>query len=136
MYSNSRDHLRQVFFSAWRKYQEKAVIEPLEQQLIDIILLHPEYQDILNHPTDYLSQDFTKENPFLHMSLHLAIQEQCSTDRPAGIKQIYQQLCLQHPAHEAMHHLMDCLAQSLWQAQQMGGLPDEDKYLSQLKSLV
>ncbi len=31
-------------------------------------------------------------NPFLHMGMHLALQEQVALDRPAGIQAVYRQL--------------------------------------------
>ncbi len=130
MFSTDRDQLRKVFFDAWQKYKQHLPIEPLEAQLIEIMLLHPEYHSVLDQPDNFHLHDFAESNPFLHMSLHLAIREQVNTNRPAGIQAIYQQHCVKsQDAHIAEHIMMDCLAEVLWQAQQDGKMPDEENYL-------
>jgi len=93
MFSSDRDAMRKIFFEAWRKHQEKLPLEQLEAQLIDIILFHPEYQVLLDNPEQYQTVDFDETNPFLHLSLHLAIREQIKTNRPAGVTAIYETLC-------------------------------------------
>ena len=104
--------------------------------IVEIILLHPEYHALFDHPELPLPTELQETNPFLHISLHLALREQISTDRPAGIKAIYANLCqaLQDP-HRAEHRMLDCLGQILWDAQQMGKLPDEGYYLEMLRKV-
>jgi hypothetical protein len=131
-----RDELRKVFFESWRKHQSRLPIEPLEAQLIDIILMHPEYHDLLNQPENVAIENFNETNPFLHMSLHLAIREQVATNRPQGIQLIYEKLCEKYSdVHIAEHHILECLADMLWQAQQNDKMPDEKIYLERLKQL-
>lgn len=135
MYTNNRDAYRQTFFMAWQKYQKKLPLEPIEAQLIDIILLHPEYQPLLDANTCQQQEFALEENPFFHMSLHLAIREQCHTNRPIGISPLYQQLTAKYNAHEAEHQMMQCLAQFIYLAQQTGAMPNEEHYLEKLKLL-
>ncbi len=51
-------------------------------------LLHPEYHPVLDDPERYRTGNTRPKagetNPFLHMSMHLAIEEQLSIDQPAG----------------------------------------------------
>ena len=76
-------------------------------------------------------------NPFLHMGMHLGLQEQVSLDRPSGIQAIYQQLGEQTGSVEKTEHAMiDCLAESLWIAQKEQLEPDEQKYLACLQALI
>ena len=70
-----------------------------------------------------------RTNPFLHMGLHLGIREQAATNRPLGILALYQQLTNKFGVLEAEHRMMECLAQSLWQAQRNNTALDEVKYL-------
>jgi hypothetical protein len=137
MFSNDRNELRNVFFAAWKKHQQQLPIEPLEAQVIDIIVLHPEYHPIMNDPEKFQAIDFAENNPFLHMSLHLALREQISTNRPQGIKEIYEILCQQlaNP-HDAEHHMVECLGTVLWDAQQNGVMPDEQIYLEALQKII
>ena len=136
MFSTDRNELRKVFFDAWHKHQQQLPIEPLEAQLIDIMLVHPEFHTILNDAEKFQADDFPEGNPFLHLSLHLAIREQISTNRPAGITAVYDTLCrkLGEPL-TAEHLMMECLGQTLWEAQQNNKMPDEAIYLEALQQL-
>ena len=136
MLPNSREEMRKVFFEAWRKHKNNLPIEALEAQLIDIILLHPEYHELLKAPDDFQAADFDETNPFLHLSLHLAVREQINTNRPLGIKTVYENLCKKNSdAHVVEHKMLECLGQILWDAQSSGKMPEEDFYLESLKKL-
>lgn len=78
-----------------------------------------------------------QSNPYLHMGLHLAIRDQVSTDRPAGIIKVYQQLLQRYGDEQTVEHLMmEHLVECLWQAQRNHCMPDEQKYLEDLAKLV
>ena|SRR5579872_5118576 len=136
MYSAERHELRNVFFEAWRKYENQLVIEPLEEKIVNIILKHPEYHVLLNDKEYSHTKDFVEANPFLHMSLHLALDEQINTNRPFGIQTIYRNLCIKFSdTHLAEHQMMECLAEILWEMQRSGKMIDEKEYLENLKKL-
>src|SRR2546430_8448839 len=79
MFSPSRDEVRQMFFGAWRKYRDGVQLTGIEALAFDVILEHPEYHAVLDDQSRYRDKDYTDEtNPFLHMSLHLALEEQFS----------------------------------------------------------
>jgi len=141
MFTNDRTKMRKVFTDAWRKHQDKQPMEPLEQVIANILEQHPEYHKLMRDPAAALDKDFTPEggqsNPFLHMSMHIAIQEQLSTNRPAGIAGLYQQITQQiGDPHEAEHQIMECLGQMLWEAQRESRMPDETAYLAAVRALV
>src|SRR3546814_10306522 len=79
---------------------------------VDLMELHPEYHADLENP-DAANQDFSveqgKTNPFLHLSMHLAFNEQLSIDQPPGIKAAFQGLLATRDAHEAAHVIMEAL---------------------------
>ena len=134
MFNPSRDQARQFFFDSWRKFQDRQTLSPLESIALDIIVNHPEYHAMLGNPERYLERDYPPEfgetNPFLHMSLHLAIEEQLSIDQPAGVKGHYEQLLKKFGSpHEAQHAVMDCLAEMIWHAQRHNAAPDSTIYL-------
>lgn len=139
LYSNSRTDTRQMFFDVWQKQQRNAPLTALESIVGDVIRLHPEYHGLLSAPDKALDRDWRPEggetNPFLHMGMHIAIREQLSIDRPAGIKAAYSAL-LAHTgdAHRAEHEMLECLAEALWLAQREGRLPDEQAYLASLRA--
>lgn len=138
MFTSDRDQQRRFYCEVWKKHRDGAALEPLECQLRDIILAHPEYQALLEVPDTALAKDYLPElgetNPFLHMALHLALYEQLATDRPAGIRAIAQQLRLRYPdSHALEHYMMDCLAEIIWQSQRNAAAPDEAAYLRCLR---
>ena len=122
MFSPSRDQARQFFFDAWQKYQRREMLSAMEDIVLEVILLHPEYQRALEMPERYQHKDYLPEmgdiNPFLHMSMHVAVKEQLSIDQPSGIRQRFQRLLLKTgDEHVATHQLMECLAEMIWRAQ-------------------
>lgn len=115
-------------------------MDPMQEVVGNIVELHPEYHQLLENE-DSVDQDFSAEtgesNPFLHMSMHIALHEQISTNRPKGINDCYQKLCLiKGGPHDAEHAMMECLGESLWQAQRNQTAPDEEKYLACLQKIV
>lgn len=133
-----QQQIRQTFFNTYKKLQKDEKLSLLEQQLASVIKQHPEYHPILEDPIKNLEKTFNSENnPFLHMGLHLGLIEQLSTDRPSGIREIYQQLCQRRGnAHQIEHLLMQAMAETIWEAQQNGQLPDEDTYLKRCQKLL
>ena len=139
MFINDRNESRQVFFQTWRKLQLSLPMEPLESVIATVIQGHPEYHSTfkVTDIEDVHNADFAGDhNPFLHMGLHIALIEQISTDRPSGIASIYQSLLPKYPdEHQLQHKMMDCLGESLWDAQQSGKMPDEKAYMERLRKL-
>jgi len=134
MYSNDRKVLRQRFIDAWQKANDKKPLDPLEAILVDIISLHPEYHPLLRQGEQALTRDWQPEhgetNPFLHMSLHVAVREMVLAKRPAGIEIEYKRLCdYFRDVMDAEHAIMDCLAEAMWQAQRDGREPDQDGFM-------
>ena len=122
LFNPSRDQVREFFFNTWLKFKQNQMLEGIEKIGVQVMQMHPEYHVILDDSARYMHQQYFPEmgetNPFLHMSLHLSILEQISINQPVGIVNIHQQLLMQHQdAHDAQHQLLDCLAETIWQAQ-------------------
>ncbi len=134
MFGQDRSQLRQMYFDAWRKQQGGELMQPLEAMIAEIIVLHPEYHALLEQGEDALDKDFLPEvgetNPFIHMGMHIAIREQLATDRPIGITLAHKKLLLRlQDVHEVEHQIMECLGESLWEAQRNNHAPNESQYL-------
>ena len=140
-HDQDRSSLRRMYFEAWRKHRESLPVEPVEDQIIRVVTLHPEYSQLLESGPAALDRDYTPEegqtNPFLHMGLHLAIREQVATDRPAGIAAVYRALAARlGDVHDAEHAMIERLGEALWNAQRVGLPPDEARYLESLRKLL
>ncbi len=141
MFGNDRTQMRQMFIDSWSKAQSGQPLSALERQIVAVIRQHPEYQALLKDPQAILDRDFSPDggetNPFLHMGMHIGIQEQIATNRPAGISDLHRQLSLRSgDPHQAEHQIMECLGLTLWEAQRAGRDPDEQKYLECIRNLV
>src|SRR5512138_613445 len=135
MFNPSRDQVRDTFFAAWRKYRAGEPLAGIETIVLDVILAHPEYHATLADPERHRDRDFVDEgNPFLHMSLHVALEEQLSIDQPPGIASRFQRL-LQRKGdrHEALHEAIECLAETVWRAQRDNAPPNAEAYLECLE---
>lgn len=138
----SRDQLRTFYFDSFQKHQNNEALTPLEQMIVDVLLLHPEYLALFNDKNRHLDKEFSEqtggENPFLHLSGHIGLREQLSTDRPAGILSTYQQLLIKYAGdnHQVEHLMIPVMLDVLFQASQQGQMPDERVYLERLKQLL
>ena len=141
MYSSNRSDTRQPFFDAWQKMHGDLPMTALESIIADVIRLHPEYHGLLADGGRSLDKDWLPEggetNPFLHMGMHIAIREQLSIDRPAGIKAAHGLLLARTgDAHAVEHLMLECLGEILWRAQRENRLPDEQAYLACIKARI
>ena len=137
IFGQNRSELRQTYRTAWRKHTAGEVLSPLEAQIVRVVAEHPEYHDAVSGD---IERDFPidgeRTNPFLHMGLHLGLREQVATNRPPGIAAIFDTLVARAgDVHAAEHRMIDCLAETLWEAQRAGQAPDETAYLRRLGQL-
>lgn len=139
IFGQDRRELRQMYADAWKKRCDDQPMSPLETQIADVVAMHPEYQSAI--AAGEFDQDYTPDggqtNPFLHMGLHLGVREQLSTNRPVGIRDVYQKVAARTgDTHDAEHQMIECLAATLWEAQSANRPPDENKYLERLRRLA
>jgi hypothetical protein len=127
MFQPSREEVRRFFCNAWDKHRAGAAGTPLERMAIACMIEHPEYHALLGDPEAAVERDFPveagRENPFLHLSMHLSLDEQASIDQPPGVRALL--LRLQERTgdrHRAAHEAMECLGEVIWRSQR-GTLP-------------
>jgi hypothetical protein len=136
MFNPSREQVRQFFRDAWKKHQDRLPVVGLEATAIDIILRHPEYHELLGDAAA-IHEEYTPErgetNPFLHLSLHLAIAEQLSIDQPHGIRSAFEALAARRDPHAAEHVLLDVLGKAIFDAQTAGKPLDPEAYVDAVR---
>ena len=138
MFNPSRNEVREFFFAVWSKSRSGEALTGLETMALAVVMEHAEYHPVLSDPARYRDREWTPEggetNPFLHLSVHLAIEEQLSIDQPPGIRAIVSALerKLDSPM-QARHAVMDCLVEQVWQAQRNGVAFDNAAYLDCLR---
>ncbi len=130
MFQPTRDQARGTFFEAWRKFRAGQPLVGIEALALEVILQHPEYHAALDDPERTREREYVDEsNPFLHMSLHVALEEQLSIDQPPGIVARFQALLQRYERHDALHHALECLAETVWRSQRDDAPPDARAYL-------
>jgi len=138
IFNPSRDEARDFFFDLWAKARGGSPLTPLESMAAAILGDHPEYHAVLGDREGQRDREWRPEggetNPFLHLAMHLAIEEQLSIDQPPGIRAAVDALARRRgSAHDARHDVMECLAEVVWQAQRNARPFDNDSYLDCLR---
>jgi hypothetical protein len=138
MFNPSRDEARRFLSDAWAKYRAHEPLTALESLAAGLIALHPEYHATFEHPERHAERDYSPEagdiNPFLHLSLHLAVAEQLAIDQPPGIRAEFERIrSAQGDEHAALHAVLECLGEVIWQAQRQQSPPDAQLYLDCLR---
>lgn len=141
MFDPTRDQARRFFIEAWRKHLARDVVSPLEDAAIRLVALHPEYHGLLAEGEAALQREWTPEsgeaNPFLHLSLHLAVEEQLSIDQPPGLRAAFEALLARRgDRHEALHDVLECLGETMWRAQKSQSPPDGEAYVECLRRRI
>jgi hypothetical protein len=138
LFNPSRDEARLFLFESWRKRRAGELLTPIEDLAAQLISKHPEYFSVLENPQQHQDNDYMPEdgktNPFLHLMMHLTIEEQISIDQPVGIRAQFIRLTKKlESEHDAQHRMMECLSEMIWQAQRSRTQPDAAIYFSCLE---
>ena len=134
MFQPSQADVRRFFCGVYAKARSGQPMEAIETLASGWIDEHPEYHPDLADLDAALAAMQTRaaerENPFLHLSMHLSISEQCSIDQPQGIRQAVELLAARRDSlHQAHHTAMECLGRMLWESQRAGRAPDGAAYI-------
>jgi hypothetical protein len=138
MFQPSQLDVRRFFCETQRRDRAHEPLEPMQALAAPWIAEHPEYHDELADVDAALAADYRVEdgrtNPFLHLSMHLTISEQCAIDQPRGIRQAVELLAARRGSlHDAHHEVMECLGEMVWQSQRTGLPPDGHAYLDAVR---
>ena len=138
MFTPSRDEARRFIVEAWSKFRAGAPLSDLERVVASLVAMHPEYHALVADGERHLDRDWIPDggavNPFLHLSLHLAVAEQLAIDQPPGIRAEFERLrAARGDEHDALHAVVECLGETMWQSQRLGTGPDANVYLACLR---
>ena len=138
MFAPSRDEARRFVIGAWTKFRAGEPLSDIERLVASLVAMHPEYQPLIEEGERHLEREWTPDggaaNPFLHLSLHLAVAEQLAIDQPPGIRAEFERLReARGDEHAALHAVLECLGETMWQAQRLGTGPDATVYLGCLR---
>ncbi|MCY7320136.1 MAG: DUF1841 family protein [Ramlibacter sp.] len=134
MFNPSQADVRRFFCAVRAKIATGLPMDALETLAGQWLQEHPEYQPEVADSDAAVARNYDgadgQSNPFLHLSMHLSISEQCSIDQPRGIRQAVELLAARRGSvHEAHHEAMECLGRMLWESQRAGQPPDGAAYV-------
>jgi hypothetical protein len=138
MYQPSQQDVRRFFCEVYQRQLARLPLEPMQAKAADWVNQHPEYHRELSDLEVALQSVYSVEdgkvNPFLHLSMHLSIEEQCDINQPTGIREAVASLARKKGAmHLAHHEVMECLGDMIWRSQRSGLPPDGHAYLDAVK---
>ena len=134
MFEPSQADVRRFFCTVYAKWRDGQPMDALETLASQWVAEHPEYHADFSDVDAALERMYEvkdgKVNPFLHLSMHLSVSEQCSIDQPRGIRQAVELLTARRDSlHTAHHETMDALDQMIWESQRSGRPPDGQAYI-------
>jgi hypothetical protein len=138
MFQPSQSDVRRFFCGTRAKIHARLSLDPMEQIAARWVAEHPEYDADLADEASALAAIYTvadgRTNPFLHLSMHLSIEEQVAIDQPTGIRQAVALLAARRGSlHEAHHEVMECLGEMIWASQRSGLPPDGPAYIDAVR---
>ena len=138
MFQPSQNDVRRFFCETHQRQRDGLPLEPMQAKAAPWVAEHPEYHADLSDLEAALAAVYTVEegrtNPFLHLSMHLSIDEQCAIDQPTGIRQAVELLAARRSSlHAAHHEVMECLGEMIWASQRSGLPPDGQAYLEAVR---
>jgi hypothetical protein len=138
MFQPSQHDVRRFFCETHQRQQQGLPLDPMQAKAAPWTASHPEYHDELSDTARALEAVYRVEdgrtNPFLHLSMHLSIVEQCDIDQPQGIREAVQRLAHRlGTLHEAHHAVMECLGEMIWASQRSGLPPDGEAYVEAVR---
>jgi hypothetical protein len=138
VFQPSQNDVRRFFCAAYNRSRAGLPLDPMQALAAKWIDQHPEYHTDLADEAAALQAVYTVEdgrtNPFLHLSMHLTIEEQIAIDQPQGIRQAVDLLAARRNSlHAAHHEVMECLGEMVWASQRSGLPPDGQAYLEDVR---
>lgn len=138
MFQPDQSDVRRFFCGAHARVRQGLPLAPMHALAARWIDEHPEYHAALADEAGALAAQYTVEdgrtNPFLHLAMHVTIDEQLSIDQPQGIRQAVQLLAARRGSmHAAQHEVMECLGEMIWTSQRSGLPPDGLAYLEAVR---
>ncbi|MDX8390848.1 MAG: DUF1841 family protein [Mariprofundaceae bacterium] len=132
---------RKVFWDTWRKVSSDLPLDALEVRIARVIHMHPEYYSLFDDEETFLDRDYQVDdgsNPYLHLSLHMALEEQVATHHPPelaiALEALMRKLSLDR--HDALHQLLDILAEVVHDAQRQDKDLDTLTYATRLREVA
>lgn len=130
---------QQFFLEVWKKGEAGETLNEEETQYYEAMKTHTMYQHIWN-AKDIFNVKLKKkeESPFLHITLHVIIENQIKNNKPPETKAawVHLQDKKKLSSQDAMHSIMVILADEMFDMMKNNKPFNNEKYCSRLKKFL
>ncbi|MHA2621206.1 MAG: DUF1841 family protein [bacterium JZ-2024 1] len=112
---------RRKVFLVWERHKSGKKLRPDEQELLEILNLHPEWESIYNNPQKYMKHKFDprkEEDPFVHILLHQMLRKQMKSKELPEMQGAYDRLKQKKGAKAAEEIILETFLEEVAKAVQ------------------
>ena len=126
--------VRLIFCDVFEKINRREVLSPFESKVAQVIDAYPDRHSLLAARKGLDQVYAVDDNPYLILSLHLAVIEQIEHDKPFGVRALYEEQLYNTSQLQAQKRMANVLGRIMHQmmSQTQDGILDQ-MYLEGLK---
>jgi len=134
MGSSERRRIREV----WKKMKDKKGELPKEdEKLAKVLLEHKEYESIWETTPPNPGVKIEGVNPYLHIYLHLAIENQLAEENPRQVSRyVSKRIAEGEDRHKVIHEITVVFSESLLDSLKYRRPLDRIRYIQKLEELI
>ncbi len=138
-YKELRNFARNYIADIWKKHKMGGSLKGVDKRLANIMKEHKEYYKVWDNADKIGENEYIIEgvNPFLHVQLHLIVENQLAMGNPRIVKEVVEELNkfgLSH--HEIVHLIAKPLLEQIFDMLKNNVLFDENRYTRDLRKIV
>jgi hypothetical protein len=127
---------RRKIQEVWQKAKEEEELSREEDRLAKILLEHREYQEIWEKIPLNPERETGGVNPYLHVSLHLAIENQIVEENPRQVNRyLSKKLAQGIDRHKIIHEIAAIFCESLFDTLKYQKPFDRIRYIQRLEEM-
>ncbi len=116
----------------WGKIKEEKELSPEDKKLAKILLEHEEYSNLWDAISSHPKKRAEQINPYLHVYLHIAIENQIGEENP---RQVGRYVSQSIDKHKAIHEIIAIFSEHLFEALKYRKPLDRLKYIQRLNEM-
>jgi F0F1-type ATP synthase gamma subunit len=129
---------RKKVFLVWERNKNGIKLRPDEQELLEILRMHPEWEPIYSNPQKYAKYKFDprkEEDPFVHILLHQMLRKQMKSKEMPEMQAAYERLARKKGAKAAEEAILDIFLEEVAKAVQQKKMVNLESLKARLSKL-
>ncbi|MCM8777721.1 MAG: DUF1841 family protein [Candidatus Omnitrophica bacterium] len=137
---NELKSLTRIYLSnIWKNHKSGGYLNKEQEQLVKIMEEHKEYHKIWEKSDNLRDTEYTVNgvNPFLHVFIHITIENQLNMGEPKIVTEIEKELKdLGFSHHDIIHVIGQALTTQIFNMSKNKVLFDEERYAKDLRKIM